>query len=374
MSKILQIEPVLGAEEREEVLRVMDSGFITEGKKTRELEAELAKYFGVPHALVVNNATAALTIALLGLGIGHGDEVIVPDFTFIATANAVSLCGATPIFADVTRETFTLNLSDVERRITRRTKAIIPVHLNGRACDMTGLAKLADENGLALVEDAAQAMGSAHNGRFLGTFCDAGVFSLGTTKIITAGQGGVLLTRRKDLSESFAQIKDHGRLHRASEIHQSAGFNSKFTDLQAALGLAQLRKLPERIEKKRDLLRWYRQFLANVAEVAIPPMYLGEKVPWFVDILCEDRAPLVSYLASAGIETRCFYLPIHTQPCYRTAGSYPGSDDISARGLWLPSSVNLTKPDVANVCTHIAAYYSASESRKVSMSASAQSR
>src|ERR1700690_1255273 len=120
MSKILQIEPVLGAEEREEVLRVMDSGFITEGKKTRALESELAKYFGVPHALVVNNATAALTIALLGLGIGHGDEVIVPDFTFIATANAVSLCGATPIFADVTRETFTLNISDVERRITRR--------------------------------------------------------------------------------------------------------------------------------------------------------------------------------------------------------------------------------------------------------------
>jgi perosamine synthetase len=374
MTRILQIEPVLGAEEREEVLNVMNSGFITEGRKTRELEYELAKYFGVPFALVVNNATVALTIALQGLGIGQGDEVIVPDFTFIATANAVSLCGATPIFADVSRETFTLNLSDVEQRITPRTKGIVPVHLNGRPCDMSRLAKLSDEYGLALVEDAAQAMGSAHDGRFLGTLCDAGVFSLGTTKIITAGQGGILLTRRKELYESFVRIKDHGRRARASEIHDVVGFNSKFTDLQAALALAQFRKLPERIEKKRDLFRWYREYLAAVAEVSIPTMYLSENVPWFVDILCEDRAGLISYLAAAGIETRCFYLPIHTQPCYRTTGNYPATEEISARGLWLPSSVNLAKADVENICAHIAAYYSAGESRKISIGASAQSR
>src|SRR6266705_1190977 len=206
MNKIPQIVPVLGPEEREEVLKVMDSGFITEGKKTREFEAELAKYFGVPHALVVNNATVALTIALQGLGIGPGDEVIVPDFTFIATAHAVSLAGAAPVFADVSRDTFTLDLGDAERRITSRTRAILPVHLNGRACDMKQADEFARKHKLALIEDAAQAMGSSQRGQFLGTFGDAGVFSLGTTKIITCGQGGIILTRRKGLYEAFARI------------------------------------------------------------------------------------------------------------------------------------------------------------------------
>ena len=364
MIKIPQIVPVLGAEEREEVLKVMDSGFITEGKKTREFEAELAKYFGVPHALVVNNATVALTIALQGLGIGPGDEVIVPDFTFIATANAVSLAGAAPVFADVSRETFTLDLGDAERRITSRTRAILPVHLNGRAPDMKQAGDFARKHKLVLIEDAAQAMGSSQRGQFLGTFGDAGVFSLGTTKIITSGQGGIILTRRKDLYEAFARIKDHGRLMRTAEVHDTVGFNSKFTDLQAALALAQFRKLPERVAKKRQIFRWYREFLSRAAEVNIPPMDLLESVPWFVDVLCNDRASLVSALAAAGIETRNFYLPIHSQPCYRAEGNYPATQEISARGLWLPSSVNLTQTDVGGICAEIAAYCSRNEMRR----------
>ena len=364
MINIPQIVPVLGPEEREEVLKVMNSGFITEGRKTREFEADLAKYFGVPHALVVNNATMALAIALRGLGIGPGDEVIVPDFTFIATANAVSLAGAVPAFADVSRETFTLDLADAERRITSRTRAIIPVHLNGRASDMRQAADFARKHKLALIEDAAQAMGSAQRGQFLGTFGDAGVFSLGTTKIITSGQGGIILTRRRDLHEAFARIKDHGRLVRSAEIHDTIGFNSKFTDLQAALALAQFRKLPERVEKKRQIFRWYRDFLARAAEIAMPPMDLLENVPWFVDVLCDDRAGLASAMKAAGIEPRNFYLPIHSQPCYRIEGNYPVTQEISARGLWLPSSVNLTQADVACICAEIAACCSRNEMRR----------
>src|SRR6266849_9118561 len=197
MKRIPQIEPLLGIEEREEVLGVLDSGFITEGKKTREFEAELAHYLQVPYVVSANNATIALTIALRGLGIGPGDEVIVPDFTFIATANAVSLAGAEPVFADVSRETFTLDLGDAERRITSRTRAILPVHLNGRASDMKQAGEFARKHRLALIEDAAQALGSSQRGQFLGTCGDAGVFSLGTTKRITSGQGGIILTRRK---------------------------------------------------------------------------------------------------------------------------------------------------------------------------------
>lgn len=350
MNKIPQIEPVLGPEERAAVLEVLESGFITEGRKTRELEAEMAKWFGVPHAVVVNNATLALTIALQALGIGPGDEVIVPDFTFIATANAVSLAGAKPVFADVSRETFTLDLADAEARVTPRTAAIVPVHLNGRSTDMAALEALAKKYGFAIVEDAAQALGSARDGKFLGTFGDAGVFSLGTTKIITAGQGGVLLTRRRDVHEACIRIKDHGRLSRTAEVHDTLGFNSKFTDLQAALALAQFRKLPERMEKKRALFRQYAERLAGVAPVAIPPMDLTEAVPWFVDLLCADRDSLGEHLAGRGVETRRFYLPVHAQPCYQARGNYPVTQAISAQGLWLPSAINLSESDVEQVC------------------------
>jgi perosamine synthetase len=309
----------------------------------------------------VNNATVALTIALQGLGIKPGDEVIVPDFTFIATANAVSLAGATPVFANVSAETFTLDLADAQRRISPRTKAILPVHLNGRAPDMRALEELARKYNLAVVEDAAQAMGSAQRGQYLGTFGDAGIFSLGTTKIITSGQGGIILTRRKDLHESFVRIKDHGRLVRSAEIHDTIGFNSKFTDLQSALALAQLRKLPERIEKKRELFRWYQELLIGIFGATVPPMDLSEAVPWFVDLLCEDRAGLESHLTVERIGTRRFYLPIHSQPCYRTEGSFPNTEQISARGLWLPSSVNLSRAEVATVCSEIAAWCSSNK-------------
>jgi perosamine synthetase len=334
----------------------MESGFITEGKRTRQLESEWARFLDVPHAIVVNNATLALTIVLQALGIGPGDEVIVPDFTFIATANAVSLAGARPVFADVTPETFTLDIADAARRINRRTRAIIPVHLNGRSTDMHQLNELARKHDLFLVEDAAQAMGSQRGGQFLGTFGVAGVFSLGTTKIITSGQGGVIVTRRKDLYEACLRIKDHGRLSRSAEVHDTLGFNSKFTDLQAALALAQLRKLPTRIAAKRELFGWYREFLAGISEINIPPMDLTDAVPWFVDVVCRDRSALESHLASAGIETRRFYLPIHSQPCYRHDGKYPATEEISARGLWLPSSVNLTRAEVQNICARITSH------------------
>lgn len=355
MRVIPQIEPSLGSEEREEVLKVLDSGFITEGKRTRDFEAEVARFVGAPYAVAVNNATLGLTIALLALGIRPGDKVIVPDFTFIATANAVVLAGATPVFADVSRETFVIDLEDARRRITPRTRAIVPVHLNGRAADMEKLQALAAEHGLFVVEDAAQAFGSRHAGRYLGTFGDAGVYSLGTTKIITTGQGGIVVSHRKDVYEACVRIKDHGRPTRSSEVHETFGFNSKFTNLQAALGLAQLAKLPERMAKKREVYRRYRDALADCAEIEFPPTDPDETVPWFVDILCADRAGLESHLKSAGIGTRRFYLPLHSQPCFQREGSYPHTEGISQAGLWLPSSVKLTWDDVGVVCERILA-------------------
>jgi len=356
MAKIPQIEPLLGPEEREEVLRVLDSGFITDGEKTREFEAELARLVGAPHAVAVNNATLGLTIALMAVGIRPGDEVILPDFTFIATANAVVLAGAIPVFADVDPKSFVIDLEDARGRITSRTRAIIPVHLNGRAVDMGRLLALAAEYGLAVIEDAAQALGSHQAGRCLGAFGDAGVFSLGTTKIITTGQGGIIVTHRSDVYEACIRLKDHGRPSRSSEVHETFGFNSKFTDLQAALGMAQVRKLPERVEKKRELLRWYREELAGCRGLEIPPIDLQETVPWFVDVLCSDRDGIASHLKAAGIETRRFYLPLHSQPCFRRGGSYPNTELISRAGLWLPSSLTLISEDVARISAQARAY------------------
>lgn len=350
MAKIPQIEPVLGPEERQEILKVLDTGFITEGKMTREFEAELARFVGAPYALAVNNATVGLTIALLAIGVGPGDEVILPDFTFIATANSVVLAGATPVFADVSQETFVIDLQDVRRRITPRTRAIVPVHLNGRAVDMEKLQALAVEHGLTVIEDAAQALGSRQRGRCLGTLGAAGVYSLGTTKIITTAQGGVIVTRRKEIYEACVMLKDHGRMNRSSEVHERFGFNSKFTDLQAALGLAQLRKLQERIDKRRELFLWYEELLSDSHNIFVPPMDLAESVPWFVDAICADREELVEHLKAAGIETRRFYQPIHSQPCFRKSGAYPATEYLAKHGLWLPSSVKLSREEVGVVC------------------------
>lgn len=360
MNKIMQIEPFFTEADCEAVLAVMESGFLTEGAKTREFEAEIAAFFGVPHAHAVNNATLALTIALQALGIGSGDEVIVPDFTFIATANAVSLAGATPVFADISRDCFVLDLDDVSRRITTRTRAIIPVHLNGRAPDMASLMDFAQDHHLAVVEDASQALGSKHHGRYLGTFGDAGIFSLGTTKIITSGQGGVVITCRREISEACRRIKDHGRLSRSAEVHDTLGFNSKFTDLQAALVLSQFRSLPERIVRKRDIFSFYRDRLSGLPGIFLPPMDLSQTVPWFADILCEDRDALETHLAASGIQTRRFYLPIHSQPCYARipqqggdGAEYPGTAYAARHGLWLPSSISLTAADLARIASEI---------------------
>lgn len=364
MRAIPQIEPLLNKEDHLAVLRVLESGFITEGRKTRELEAAVAEFVHAPHAVVVNNATVGLAIALMALQIGPGDEVILPDFTFIGTANAVVLAGATPVFADVDPKTLVLDPENARQRITARTRAIMPVHLNGRAVGMDSLAALAREHGLHVIEDAAQALGSSQADRYLGTFGDAGVFSLGTTKIITTGQGGIIVTHRRDVYDACVRLKDHGRPRRSSEVHETFGFNSKFTDLQSALGLEQLRTLPERIEKKKKLFRWYQEELSGKIGITFPPTNLQETVPWFMDVLCDDRDGLVSHLKTRGIETRRFYLPLHSQPCFARGGSYPNTESISRAGLWLPSSLNLTCSDVEHICASIRAYGVTTQDRK----------
>lgn len=353
-----QWEPVLGEEEVREIVAAVRSSWITEAERTRQLEAALAQFFGVEHAVLTNNGTAAIALALMAAGVGLGDEVIVPDFTFIATANAVRLAGARPVLVDVRSTDITLDPDQVEGAITPNTKALLPVHLNGRAADTVRLGEIARRHGLALIVDAAQALGSKWQGRYLGTDADIGCFSLATTKIITTGQGGFLLTNNGDLKNRLVELKDQGRLQRSWNHHPTLGFNFKFTDLQAAIGLAQLTKLEDRLRRMKGIYSAYRECLSGLEEVRFLPMKTEEGAsPWFVDIFVDQPRELGRYLSTRGIQTRPFYPPIHTQGVYRQQRSYPNATRFSTTGLWLPSSLSLTDEDIERVVSAVHEFY-----------------
>ena len=261
---VVQMQPWLGEEEKKAVVDYLDSGgWLTEFRRTREFEQALAAYIGARHVSVVMNGTVSLFAALAALGVGVGDEVIVPDLTMIASANAVLLTGATPRFVDIDRATLCLDLAEAERRITPRTKAIMLVSFNGRAPDMDRAVALARDRGVLLVEDAAQALGSRWRGKHLGTFGAVGSFSFSSPKVITTGQGGALVTDDDALIAAIRKIKDFGRLRDGVDEHIALGYNFKFTDLQAVIGLAQMTKLDWRVQRKKELFALYRSELAS---------------------------------------------------------------------------------------------------------------
>jgi len=313
----------------------------------------LAAYTGSSHAVAVSNGTVSLYAALRALGIGPGDEVIVPDFTMIASANAVVLTGATPVFVDISAADLCLDLDLAERAITRRTRAIMLVSLNGRAPDMQRAVSLAARYGLFLMEDAAQSLGSRQAGRHLGTFGRVGSFSFSPAKIVTMGQGGALVTDDRELAERIRQIKDFGRRTAGADYHEIIGFNFKLTDLQAVIGIEQMKKLDYRVQRKKEIFAGYRSGLAGIPGVKMVETDLAESTPWFVDILVDEPEKLGLYLGQQGIRTRRFYPPVHSQPAYGLTCSFPISESVCAQGLWLPSSSFLSETDVSRVCDAI---------------------
>jgi perosamine synthetase len=360
------MEPWLGQEEKDALLSVVDSGWFTEHKKTKEFEQTFADYVGSKYALAATSGTAALYLALKALGIKQGDEVVVPDLTFVATPNAVEACGATPVLVDIEKDTLCLDLDETKKKIRARTKAILPVHFNGRCPNIKRLLEIGEEKGVPIVEDACHTLGSKDKGKHLGTFGTIGVFSFSTPKVITTGQGGMVVTDDKELHERIMMLKDFGRdmtkkhdmIH--SFEHVVVGYNFKFTEFQAAVGLAQMRKLEWRIERKKEMYRMITNELADAKEVEFLDLDLNEKSPWFNDCLLKDlrsRGGLVDYLESRNIGTRLIYPPIHALPPYsHVDGSWPVTDEISQRGLWLPSSTFLSNEEVTRVCAEIRTY------------------
>lgn len=362
MKRINQMEPWIGNEEKHAMIEYLDSGgWLTEFKKTKEFEQVIANYVGSKYVSVVNNGTVSLAIAIMALGIKGEDEVIVPDYTMIASANAVILAGAKPILVDIDHTNLCLDLDLVEGAITPRTKAIMLVTINGRYPEMEKFVEFASDHDLALVEDAAQSLGSRYNNeKHLGTFGDVGSFSFSAPKIITTGQGGALVTDNEEIYKKIVRIKDFGRSRGGVDYHESLGFNFKFTDLQAVIGIEQMKKLDWRIKRKKEIYALYNDLLEDVEWIQLIDTNLDNTSPWFIDIIVNGgkRGDLASFLEAKGIGTRPFYPPIHTQPPYSyVKGDFKNSKMVSEKGLWLPSSSFLSDECIIGVCEEIKNYF-----------------
>ncbi|MBI2857796.1 MAG: DegT/DnrJ/EryC1/StrS family aminotransferase, partial [Chloroflexi bacterium] len=263
MDRINQMAPSIGEEEKKAMAEYLGGGgWLTEFKKTREFESMIAGYTGSKHAVVVNNGTISLIIALMAIGVKDEDEVIVPDYTMIASANAVVLAGARPVLVDIDPADLALDPVLTEKAITPRTRAIMHVSINGRSGNIESIGDLARKHRLFLIEDAAQSLGSRYQGRHMGTFGDIGSFSFSPHKIITTGQGGALITDDDGLFKKISMIKDFGRQQGGIDYHEVMGLNSKFTDLQSVIGIEQMKKLDWRVTRKKGIYRLYQERLS----------------------------------------------------------------------------------------------------------------
>ncbi|MGA8259275.1 MAG: DegT/DnrJ/EryC1/StrS family aminotransferase [Arenicellales bacterium] len=362
-------EPVFGEEEKRLVCDVLDGGYVNQGPRTRELEQRLSTYLGVRHVVLTTSGTAALFLAMEADKRVRGltdFEVLVPDLAFFPAATVVELAGGRPVLVDVESHAFTIDTEAAERKLTSRTRAIIPVQLLGRASDMAALDTMARAHDLTIIEDAAACLGSMHEQRPLGTFGKTGCFSLQANKIISTGQGGFVVTNDDSYFEKMVRIRDFGRLDNRERLHEETGYNLKFNDILAAVGLVQL----DRLEKRKSLLRaqWqrYADELAGVPQVRFPTASLGSgTVPIYVDVLVSDRSNLVSFLRSCDIHPREYWEPLHRNRPYRNLGDdedFPMSTYVADHGLWLPNGPAVDLSDVSAVCGKIKEYYSLSSS------------
>lgn len=358
---IPQMEPWFGSEEKVAISEYMDEGgWLTEFKRTQTFEEMIAAYTGAKHCIVVNNGTISLTLAAIAAGIKAGDEVIVPNYTMIASPNSVFMFGAQPVFVDVEPETLCLDIAKVEGALTDKTRAIMLVSANGRY-PKAGIARfesLAKASGLILIEDSAQSLGSRYpDGRHIGTAGVIGSFSFSAPKVISTGQGGALVTNDDDVAIKIRKLKDFGRSGGGNDVHDSIGYNFKFTELQACIGIEQMKKLAWRVERKKDIHRAYQKGLAGMAGVTLFEQDLVNTTPWFIDVLAERREGLIAHLKQAGIGSRVMYPPINKQVAYQVPGVHPMSERIGVEGLWLPSAAQLTDDEVGRICDAVRGFY-----------------
>ena len=360
--KINQFQPYIGDEEYKAIKSCFDINWITEGPKSKEFSENLLELMGSKYGVFAQNGTMALYLGLRAIDIGPGDEVIVPNFTFIASANAIEMCGAKPVFVDINRDDLQINVEDCDRVLTKNTKAIMPVHIFGLSANMDEVMEFSNRNNLEVIEDAAQAVGITWGGKHCGTFGDVGCFSFFADKTITTGEGGFVTTNDKKVYEKLLYLRNQGRLNRGSFVHPEIGYNFRTTDIQSAMGIVQLNKLDNIIKKKLNLLKLYKEKLSGIDEIRIiEPDSKSNHVPFRVVLMCDKPATdLMNFFDKNNIETRTVFYPLHKQPCYSgfgKDGDFNNSIYAYEHGICLPSYPELEELQVDYICNTIKKYY-----------------
>ncbi len=356
---INEFSPQIGNAEMIKVLETLEDNWVTEGRKTQQLEAMLADYFGCRRVVMVPNGTLALFAALKVLGIGPGDEVIVPDFTFFGSASAVVLTGAKPVLVDVDLFDGNISVEAARASLSDKTKAVMPVHIFGQSCDLPGILEFARRHKLFVVEDAAQGMGVTCGDKHVGVFGDIGCMSFFADKTLTTGEGGALLLNDDHLAEQCTYFKNQGRLQRGTFVHSHMGYNFRITDLQAAIGVAQFERIEETIRRKRALRASYDRRLQGYPSVRLPAENgRGKSVPFRVNILVDDPQGLSTFLAKRGVATRRYFYPLHLQPALNAENSIVRRQPVNSTrlfetGLMLPSGLDLSESQIDYVCSCI---------------------
>lgn len=352
-------EPYLDDKELKYVLDAVKSGWISSiGKYIDIFENEYSRYCGTKYGVATSNGTTALHLALTTLGIEKGDEVLIPDLTFIASANAVKYCNAQPVFVDVHPEYWGIDPEKIEEKITIKTKAIMPVHLYGHPCDMDAIRDIANDRDLYIIEDAAEAHGAEYKGKKVGGFGDISCFSFYGNKIITTGEGGICLTNNDGFNEKARMLRDHAMSKEKRYWHDYIGYNYRMTNLQAAIGVAQMEKIDKIIKIKRNNAEIYSKGLKSLSDEGIielhPEMKWARCVFWLYCILVNDKArksrdQIMNELKLKNIDSRPFFYPINFLPPYYSRELFVNSEKTSKKGINLPSAATINSKDILKV-------------------------
>ena len=355
IDNIMQHRPVFEKEEALACYNYMsEDNFVTEYKKTKELETIISKYLNCKHCIMTTSGTCAIILSLMSLDLDEEDEVIVPNYTMIATVNAVKFLKLKPVIIDVDKDTFTINCDEIEKNITNKTKCVIHVSLNNRYKNLDKIVELCDNKNLILIEDSAQSLGCKINGKNIGTFGKIGCFSLSTPKIISTGQGGFCVTNDDHLARKMNMIKNFGRKESGKDNFEIFGINLKFTDIQAVIGIEQMKKIDYRVKRIREIYNLYYKNLKNYYIIKKP--LSSEWIPWFVDIYVENRKKLVLYLKKHGIQSRLVYGEINKTNMYFEDRVLENSKYVCSKGLFLPSYITLKDEEILNICKLLRLY------------------
>ena len=360
MNFINQMEPWFDNLEQEALNKYMsEGGWVTEFKKTFEFQDLIKEFTGAKHCFVVNNGTISLTIMAMAAGIKAGDEVLVPNYTMVATPNSLKMFGAEPKFVDVDPKTLCISLEEIKKNVSSKTKAVFLMNANGRyPSDINEIVSYCNNNNLILLEDSAQALGSFYpDGIHQGRKGIAGSFSFSAPKIISTGQGGAIITDDDELAYNISRLKDFGRSGGGNDVHEMIGFNFKFTDIQAVLGIVQMGKLDWRVKRMKEIYARYKNNLSNIEEIQFFEQDLQNTTPWFIDVKAVKRDDLMAFLKLNNVGSRIMYPPINKQQAYNVDGEHVVSNEIGVFGLWLPSSSKLTDEQIDFTCDKIIDFY-----------------